>query len=60
MVFGAMGLTGAALVTFLTGGLAWFMGDLNERQAGGSILPSWAVHGTSNLLMALFIAFRQA
>lgn len=48
----------APLVAVVIGALAWSLGHVNERYAGGSILPGWAVHGTSNLLMALWMAFQ--
>lgn len=39
----------AIAVTILTGGIGWFMAWLNEKLAGGSILPSYLVHLISNL-----------
>lgn len=29
------------------------MGYLNEKKAGGSILPSWIIHGLSNLFSSV-------
>lgn len=51
---------GPGLVLFLvlfSGTLGWVNGWLNERFAGGSILPGWAAHGTANLATALAVAF---
>lgn len=43
----------AVLMTLLPGGLGWFQGWLNEKRLGGSILPSWLIHGTMNSLITL-------
>ena len=45
----------AAAVVLLTGGAAFAFGWLNEKRAGGSILPSWCIHAASNII-ASFIA----
>lgn len=36
--------------------MGWVSGWLNEKKAGGSILPSWAMHATANLGSYLFLA----
>ena len=33
--------------------MGWVMGWLNERQAGGSILPGWVMHGAGNTVAYL-------
>lgn len=43
-----------ALLTFFIG---YFMGFLNEKKAGGSIFPSWLIHGCSNLLSTLILIY---
>ena len=48
---------GTALVVALAGCGGWVMGWMNERLAGGSILPGWAVHGGGNLTAYLALAF---
>jgi membrane protease YdiL (CAAX protease family) len=41
--------SGYAIVLFtLSGTLGWWLGYLNERLGGGSILPSWMHHGLGN------------
>jgi len=40
---------GVIIFTFAAG---WIMGYINEKLAGGSIIPSWAVHGIVNLISA--------
>ena len=39
-----------------TTGIAWSMGVVNERCAGGSIVPSWLLHGTSNVATVIIAA----
>lgn len=41
------------LLTVLPGAFGWFEGWLNEKHFEGSILPSWLIHGTINLITAL-------
>lgn len=43
----------ATVIVAFTGLIGWAMGYLNEKLAGGSILPGWLLHGLSNLLPAL-------
>ena len=45
------------LVGALTGASGWLVGWLNERQAGGSILPGWVLHASVNLSVGLASAF---
>lgn len=40
-------------LTLLPGAFGWFEGWLNEKQVEGSILPSWMIHGTMNLITTL-------
>lgn len=53
--------TGNLLVTFLLTLLpaimGWVEGWLNEKYASGSIVPSWILHSTMNLLSAISSAF---
>ncbi len=37
------------LLTLAPGLFGWYQGWLNEKQCGGSILPSWLLHGCMNL-----------
>lgn len=45
---GNIGVT--VLLTLLPGAFGWFEGWLNERRFEGSVIPSWLIHGTVNLL----------
>lgn len=42
----------AFLLTLLPGAFGWYQGWLNEKRCGGSILPSWLLHGIMNSLIA--------
>ena len=44
-------------IGILTGASGWIAGWLNEKSAGGSILPGWALHASANLLVGLAEAF---
>ena len=57
MFFASVGVLRAILVTLLTGMIGWGLGYLNEKQAGSSILPSWAIHALSNLIAGMYAAF---
>ena len=55
MFFSNVGVIKALIVILFTGTVAYVMGYINEKKAGGSILPSWIIHATSNIF-ASFIA----
>ena len=57
MFFASVGALRAILVTLLTGTIGWGLGYLNEKQAGGSIFPSWVIHALSNLIAGMCAAF---
>ena len=56
MFFASVGVLRALLVTLLTGLIGWGLGYLNEKQAGGSIFTSWAIHALSNLIAGMYVA----
>ena len=41
------------LLTVLPGLFGGYQGWLNEKRCGGSILPSWLLHGCMNFLTAV-------
>lgn len=41
------------LITIIPGAFGWYQGFLNEKRCGGSIFPSWILHGTMNFIVAL-------
>lgn len=55
MFFSIVGVIKALIVVLFTGTVAYVMGYINEKKAGGSILPSWIIHAASNIF-ASFIA----
>jgi membrane protease YdiL (CAAX protease family) len=57
MFFSSMGFVKAAIVTVFTGAIAWSMGYINEKKAGGSIIPGWMIHAFANIFSGLCTAF---
>ena len=57
MFFSTIGVIKALIVIAFTGGIGWCMGYLNERKAGGSILPSWCIHAIANVISGMCSAF---
>lgn len=55
-MFPSLGMVIPLLVIAYTGTLGWLMGYVNE-QSNGSILPSWCIHGISNIYAAIIIMF---
>lgn len=55
--YAVAGLQGAVIITLIIAVDGWFMGYLNEKLASGSIVPSWIIHGLSNLAVSLMSAF---
>ena len=47
----------ALLILAFTAAIAYGMGYINEKQADGSVLPSWIIHALSNLFSGLCAAF---
>ena len=44
-------------ITLFTGVIAAYLGFVNEKKAGGSILTSWIIHALANILSGLVAAF---
>ena len=42
----------AIVMTILPGAFGWFQGWMNEKRFDGSIVPSWLLHGTINVIVA--------
>lgn len=57
MVWGQVGLLAGAVIVIYPMIPAVAFSYLNEKKAGGSILPSWIIHGTLNTVSALFSLF---
>lgn len=50
-------MVNAIIITLFTALIGWVMGYLNEKLAAGSIIPSWILHGFSNLFSSLLMMF---
>lgn len=57
MFLSEVGFIKAGLLVLFTASIAWTMGYLNEKKAGGSIYPGWFIHGVTNILSGLVAAF---
>lgn len=57
MFFVLVGVLKAIIIILFTGAIAWFMGYINEKNANGSIIPSWIMHTISNLFSGICAAF---
>ncbi len=55
--FALVGVLKTILIIIFTGVIAWFMGYINEKNANGSIIPSWIIHTISNLFSGIYAAF---
>ncbi len=42
----------AVVFTLLPAGIGYYMGWVNEKMCGGSIIPSWLMHGITNAAVA--------
>ena len=56
-LFNIVGVPISIVVILFTGLIGWLMGYINEKQSGGSIIPSWCLHGIANTLSGLFDDF---
>lgn len=57
MFFSVTSPVKAALITVFTGAIGWAMGYINEKKAGGSLVPGWTIHATANIFSGLCAAF---
>ena len=55
-MFAVLGIAIPLLVIAFTGTLGWLMGYINEK-SNGSIMPSWCLHGISNVYASVIIIF---
>lgn len=47
----------ALIITIITGFGGWLLGYIAEKASGGSIIPSWLIHGIGNLILSMLQAF---
>lgn len=57
MFFSITGVVKAIIIIVFTAAIAWFMGYINEKNANGSIVPSWIIHAIANIFSATCAAF---
>lgn len=66
MVFGLMhgimfisviGMFRTIIVIFITGAIGLLMGWINENQSEGSIISSWLLHGSANMISSIIAMF---
>jgi len=57
MLIASIGITKSIIVILFTGCIGWFMGYINEKESGGSILSSWCMHGIANTIAAIIVMF---
>ncbi|MBD8006240.1 CPBP family intramembrane glutamic endopeptidase [Bacillus norwichensis] len=50
-------VTGTILITVITGIAGWLMGWINEKLSKGSIVSSWLLHGSTNMIPSVLIMF---
>ncbi|WP_430112552.1 CPBP family intramembrane glutamic endopeptidase [Paenibacillus sp. B1-33] len=58
MFFSRTRVINAVIITLFTALIGWFMGYINEKLAGGSIIPSWMMHGLANSFSAMTMMFQ--
>jgi len=57
MFISSTGLFRAIIIIIFTGILGSLMGWINEKQSGGSIIPSWLLHGIANTCASIIAMF---
>jgi membrane protease YdiL (CAAX protease family) len=57
MFFNLVGAVKTVIILAFTTVIAWFMGYVNEKNADGSILPSWIIHMIANIFSGVCAAF---
>ena len=57
MFFTLTSIINVILITLFTGLIALAMGYINEKEAAGSIYPSWCIHGIANLFSSIVALF---
>lgn len=57
MLFNIAGLTKTLAVILFTSLIGWIVGYIDEKKAGGSIIPGWIIHASANIFSSLLSAF---
>ena len=56
-LFQSVGCVLAIAITLFTIAIALVLGLINEKQANGSILPSWLIHAAANVVAGFVVTF---
>lgn len=57
MFMSDIGFFKALIIILITGTIGLLMGWINEKLSGGSIIPSWILHGLANIIPAVIVMF---
>ena len=57
MFFSLVGTVKAVIIVAFTGVIGMFMGFVDEKKAGGSIIPSWCIHAIANIFSGICAAY---
>lgn len=57
MLVNQAGIVPTLIVVLITGGVGFSMGIMNERLAGGSIIPGWVLHGATNFISSVMLLY---
>ncbi|GIN94948.1 CAAX amino protease [Siminovitchia terrae] len=50
-------IAGTIVIIFVTGTAGWLMGWINEKLSKGSIVSSWLLHGSTNMISCILMMF---
>ncbi len=57
MLISYTGILKSIIAIIFTGTIGWLMCYINEKLSDGSIIPSWCLHGVSNIISSLVSMF---
>ena len=57
MFFSLVGTVKAIIIVAFSGLIGMFMGFVDEKKAGGSIIPSWCIHAIANIFSGICAAY---
>lgn len=57
MFFSLVGTVKAVIIVAFSGLIGMFMGFVDEKKAGGSIIPSWCIHAIANIFSGICAAY---
>ena len=57
LFFSVIGMVRSLIIVLITGIIGILMGWIYEKQAGGSIVSSWLLHGFANIFASIATMF---